>query len=190
MNIRKQANYIIDSHLTKEEKIIKIIELVIDIPYKRIWSLNPSEMILQNAWSCTPKHIFLFQCLSKLNIPVRYLVIPFYYKNSDFVFPHKYKDLINNMPISYHIALKAKLKDKWLILDVTWDSKLKWFPINNTQHWINNMKLWVCPENIIERKSDPRAFERAMWWKYTKHELIIRKKFYDFFDEFLIDSRS
>lgn len=189
MNLRKKAHNIIHSSLTKDEKVRKLVDLVMNIPYKRIWSLNPSDMISKEAGSCTPKHIFLFQCLLKLEIPVKYLVIPFYYKNIALNIPNEYKSLVNNMPISYHIALKAKLKDTWVILDVTWDGKLNWFPLNNNWDWINDMKLWVYPEKIIERKTDPRIFEKRMWSKYTKNECIRRKEFYDFFDQFLIESR-
>ena len=189
MNIRKQANNIINSNIHKDQKVKEIIDLVINIPYKRIWSLNPSDMISKGVWSCTPKHIFLSQCLSKLEIPVKYLIIPFYYKKISLPIPEKYQDLVESTPVSYHIALKAKIKDKWIVLDVTWDFKLKWFPLNDKWDWINDMKLWVYPEKIIERKSDPRIFEKRMWSKYTKEELIIRREFYEFFDEFLVKSR-
>ena len=189
MNIRKQANIIIASNISKDEKVRKIIDLVINISYKRIWSLNPSDMFIEWAWSCTPKHVFLFQCLLKLEIPAKYLVVPFYYKKMDLNIPDEYKVLVNKMPISYHIALKAKLKDEWIILDVTWDPQLKWFPLNDKWDWVSDMKLWVIPEEIIERSTDPRSFEKRMWWKYTKEELIIRTEFYDFFDKYLINSR-
>ena len=51
------------------------------------------------------------------------------------------------------------------------------------------MILAVNPEKIIERKSDPRVFEKRMWTKYIKIELEKRKEFYEFYDKFLIESR-
>lgn len=189
MNIWKQVSCIINSDLDKERKIRKIIDIIMNIPYKRIWSLNPTDMLSKWCGSCTPKHIFLSQCLTKLDVPVKFLVIPFYYKKIDLNIPNKYHDLVYSTPISYHIALKAKLKNDWIILDVTWDLKLKGFPINDKWDWKSDMEIWVTPEVIIERKSDPRTFEKRIWLKYTKKELVIRKEFYSFFDEFLVESR-
>ena len=93
------------------------------------------------------------------------------------------------MPISYHTALKAKINNKWIIIDVTWNSSLKGLSITNIWNETSDMKLAVVQENIVERNVDPRNFEKDICKKYTKEENFIRKNFYKLFDELLIKSR-
>ena len=189
MNLKQKADLILKSEDNKEKKIKNLIFLVMDIPYKRIGSLNPADMIKVWKWSCTPKHIFIASYFKRLNIEFKYLIIPFFYNKSKIKFPKKYEKIINNMPISYHIALKIKIKNKWIIIDSTRDSLLNNFPHNKKWDWISDMNLAVEPEDIIERKSDPRIFEKRMWSEYTKRELQSRKEFYTFYDDFLIKTR-
>ncbi len=189
MNLKQKANLILKSNYKKEEKIKNLIFLVMNIPYKRIGSLNPTDMIIEWKWSCTPKHIFLASCFKKLNIEFKYLIIPFFYKKSKIKFPKEYENIVNDMPISYHVALNIKINNKWIIIDSTWDSLLKKFPHNKKWNWLSDMILAVEPEKIIERISNPRVFEKRMWNKYTKNELQKRKEFYKFYDKFLIETR-
>ncbi len=189
MTLIKEANAIIKSKKTKEEKIKLLCDLVRDVPYKRIGSLNPSDMIKKGKGSCTPKHVFLARQFKKLRVPVKFLIVLFYYKKLKVKYPHSKKDLVNKMPISYHIALKAKIKNKWTIIDVAWDPELKGFPVNKRWNGMSDMKLAVIPEKIIEKDIDPRYFEKNVGKGYSREELDIRKRFYSFFDEFLIQSR-
>lgn len=189
MTITQEANAIINSNTTQKEKIIALCRLVREIPYKRIGSLNPVNMVSKGKGSCTPKHVFLAKYLKKMNIPVKFLIIPFYYKKIPLNYPQSKKNLVNQMPISYHTAIKAKINNKWIIIDVTWDSHLRGFPVNS--HWDgkSNMKLAVIAEDIIEKDADPRDFEKNIAKNYSNEEILIRKKFYNFFDTFLIESR-
>ena len=125
MNIKKQADNILKSPKEKPEKIRLFCDLVREIPYKRIGSLDPQDMVKEGRGSCTPKHIFLATYLKKLDIPVKFLVIPFFYKKLGVRYPKNKIDIVNKMPLSYHTALKARLHGKWTILDVTWNSNLK-----------------------------------------------------------------
>jgi hypothetical protein len=184
MNIKKQADNILKSPKEKLEKIKLFCDLVREIPYKRIGSLDPQDMVKAGKGSCTPKHIFLATYLKKLDIPVKFLVIPFFYKKLRVKYPKDKIDIVNKMPIAYHTALKARLDGKWIILDVTWNSNLKkkGFIVNDIWNEKSDMKLGVVPEEIIEKDIDPRKFEKEESKKYTEDELLARKKFYKLLD--------
>jgi len=193
MNIQKTAQEIINSGLSLNVKIRKLADLLLEIPYKRIGSLDPEDMFSESKGSCTPKHVFFAKCLKKLGVEYKFLIIPFYYKNIQVLrstkFSEKIQALIQAMPISYHIALKVKISEKWSVFDVTWDSKLKGFPCNDNWDGFSDMKFAVVPEDIIEMSSDPRSFEKSMGEKYSEKELGVRKEFYLFFDWFLVEKR-
>lgn len=189
MDVKQQADLIIKSNKLKKEKIKLLCNLVREIPYKRIGSLDPKDIVKLGKGSCTPKHVFLSTYLRKLNVPVKFLIIPFYYKNMPIKYPKSQMQVVNKMPISYHVALKAKLNRNWTIIDVTWDSKLKGFPVNDDWNGVSDMKFAVAPEEIIEKEVDPERFKKESLKKYTKKELKARKEFYRLFDTFLEKSR-
>jgi len=189
MRLDQEADQIISSDLSKKEKIIQLCNLVREIPYARIGSLDPKDMVKVGKGSCTPKHIFLGRYLKKIGVPFKFLFIPFYYRKMDLDFPTDKKEIVENMPISYHLALKVKIGAAWRIVDVTWDSKLKGFPTTKDWYANSDMKLGVIPEEIIEIDRDPEEFEKKKVAKFTEDEKVARKLFYEFFDEFLEESR-
>jgi len=184
MNIKIQADNILKSPKEKPEKIKLFCALVREIPYKRIGSLDPQDMIKAGKGSCTPKHIFLATYLKKLDIPVKFLVIPFFYKKLGVRYPKNKIDIVNKMPISYHTALKARLNGKWTIIDVTWNSNLKkkGFIVNDIWNGKSDMRLGVVPEEIIEKDIDPTKFKKRETKEYTEDELLARKNFYKLLD--------
>lgn len=187
MNIKQKADLILKSNVSKKEKIIKLCELVREIPYKRIGSLDPADMIKTGKGSCTPKHVFLASYLRKLGIPIKFLIISFYYKKLPLKYPEDKLDVVENMPISYHVALKAKLNGKWRIIDVTWDIPLKklGFVVNDEWEANEDMKIGVVSEERIEKDVGPRNFEKGKLMEYTEKEKKVRKEFYSLLDEMI-----
>lgn len=169
------------------EKVKNLCELVREIPYKRIGGLNPQDMLEKGKGSCTPKHLFLASYLRKLNIPVKLLIIPFYYKNMSVKYPKEHIDVVEKMPISYHVALKAFINGEWRVIDVTWDSPLKKLGFVVNDQWDGNadMKLTVVPEDVIEVEAGPEEFEKKKLQEYTKKEKRARKEFYLLLDEMM-----
>ena len=188
MSLTDKANNIIKSNLSQSDKALKLCELVRDIPYKTV-GLDPSIMLKEGKGSCTPKHIFLAECLNKIGIPTKFLIVPFYYKNLNIKYPVSEKPLIDAMPLRYHICLKAKIKERWIIIDVTWDPGLKGFPVSRNLDLSKDMMLAVTPEEITEIESDPREFKKEMAANLTSEERGLKKKFNKFFNKFLIDLR-
>ena len=189
MSIKEQANLILRSSKSKNEKVLALCDLVREIPYQRTNNLDPQEMLRKGTGSCTPKHIFLATYLEKIGIQVKFVVMSFYYWRMPLRYPQSKMELVNEMPISYHVALKAKVENKWVLIDVTWDSKLKGFP--NSAGWKGegDMKLAVIPEKIIEVRAEPNRFDKSEFVPYSKSDFASKEPFHRFFDKFLTDSR-
>jgi hypothetical protein len=186
MNIQEKADQIIKSNVSQKQKIIKLCDLIREIPYKRIGSLDPKDMIKQGQGSCTPKHIFLADYFDKLKIPYKYLIIPFYYKKLLKNLNSEQLAITSEMPIAYHTCLKAKLNGRWRIIDLTWDSTLKnILPVNCEWDGQSDMQLAVIPEQIIETKINPTNFEKQKTSQFSPAEQIARNRFYKMFDKML-----
>ena len=181
-------NQVFNSNANTETKVRGLCELVRDILYKMTGSVDVADFIKNERGSCTPKHVFLAQNLQELGVPVKFLQIPFYYKDLEVTLPEDKLDLVAKVPLCMHTALKAKLSGEWVTIDVTWDSKLQGFPVNSDWDGHSNMKLAVVPHSITELAVAPAEFTKESL-KYTEEEKEIKQEFYKFFDEFLIASR-
>jgi len=123
--------------LAPKEARIAIFEHVRDIPYAIIPELRnpvsgPPGLIEQNRGSCQPKHYLIAQSFAKLNIPTRLVTYVFKWDDSEIKYPADLKNIISRLPVSYHLACKADINGKWVLVDATWDLPLKkvGFPVN------------------------------------------------------------
>ncbi len=190
MFLIQEANRIVKLHCPKTIKVKLLCELVREIPYKILENFNPSQMLKEGKGSCTPKHIFLASYLKKIGVPFTFLVISFHFKKANIAFPRSKLKIVHALPLTYHIALKVKIKNKFKIVDVTWDSKLKGFPINNLWDGESDMILGVTPEKIFETSVDPRIFTKTLKQAFTPQEKEHIKKFVLFFNDFLEKART
>lgn len=189
MNLTLKAQQVLSSSLTKENKAIQLIDLVQYIPYARIGSLDPRDMLEIGKGSCTPKHIYLAQLLQQINIHTKFLFMPFFYSKQPFPYIEAEPAVIARMPLAYHVALKIKLYGSWKTVDVTWDPSLHGFP--HTLNWDgqNDMVLAVIPESIEEIEVDPTHYEKQRVQAFTLQEQQARADFYRYFDTVLEQAR-
>ncbi|UCC11459.1 MAG: hypothetical protein JSW02_08905 [candidate division WOR-3 bacterium] len=109
---------------------VSVFEHIRDIPYALIPELidpitGPQEMLVRNEGSCSPKHFLLGTMLTMLNIPVQYATYPFLWHDLKLHYPDQLRTLVQNMPVEYHVACKAYIDNKWVLVDATWDRALK-----------------------------------------------------------------
>ncbi len=95
--------------------------------------------------NCSSKHYYLAHKLSQYGISPTFLTFPFYWRELPIEFPNHLKQIAEELPIQYHLALQIHLQGIDLLIDVTWDPILKkfGFPVNPDD--ILNMKLGVIP---------------------------------------------
>ena len=125
----------------KDRQLIKIFEEVRDIPFQFIGSRDVESMLKAGAGTCNAKHVYLKQKIDELGYPTRFVVDEF--NLSDFLKGLDHKDnkvqelenLAAQLEPYYHTYLQINKDNKWISLDVTFDSKLAQFGFVTTTDW-------------------------------------------------------
>jgi hypothetical protein len=159
--------------MAKNEKIVELYKKVQKIPYYYLEERDPGLLLKKNKGSCYEKHLYLGKEFEKLGILVKYLLIKFDW--NDLPIP---KEIIQkrDSPIGWHLALKAKIKQKWIYVDATWDPELEaiGFPVTKKWDGKSDTKLAVSPKEIIEFEKPPR-----------KSKKLKNQEFFDALNEWL-----
>jgi hypothetical protein len=167
-----------------EDKRIRIFQHIRDIPFLLTGIIDPEngpvELLKQNRGSCSPKHFLLGAMYQKLNIPVKYASYPFMWSDLDVDYPGKLRKLADKLPVMPHLASKAYINGKWVLLDVTWDPSLKrvGFPVNEDWDGFSNTVNAVPPqeeiihETIRERVEYLDSFESEPPYTEEQNRLI------------------
>ncbi len=156
-----------------------IFKYIRNIPFKILLKdLDYQKSILytlsHNCGSCSTKHFLLGFILEQKDISTKYVVYPFYWKDLKVDYPERIRNLSLNLPLTYHLALKADLGYGNKLIDATWDPPLKssGFPVNYVNNGIietknavvpldeivyNNAKDWVKNFNSERSLSDKKA---------------------------------
>lgn len=164
--------------MNKKQKAIELFKQVQSIPFYCLGERDPEKMIEKNKASCSEKHLFLGRKLEKIGIPVKYLLIEFNWSETPVP-----KEIIakKDSLIGYHLALKASIEGKWLIIDASWDEKLEkaGFPVTKDWKGDKDTKLAVKPLKIIElEEAPPEQIERTE-----------NREFYNALNEWLEEQR-
>ena len=120
---------------------IALFNKVRDIPYMIIPELRDpavgtSGIIEKGCGSCVPKHWLLAELFKKLWLKIKYATYPFYWHEGRLIkYPFDLKLLMKDLPVTNHLALKAEISCKWVLVDTTYDLALKkvGFPVN--ENW-------------------------------------------------------
>ncbi len=143
----------------KNKKLVRLFKRVQNIPYFLFRHRDSKELFSLKKGGCAEKAIWLGNKLQKMDIPVRYYLIKF--KWEDLPIPKKIIKLKKKGP-DRHLALKAKVNNKWIWIDPTWDPGLEkgGFPVTKNWNGKTNTKLAVRPLKIEEfEPNDPSNIE-------------------------------
>ncbi|MCK9614083.1 MAG: hypothetical protein M0R48_01110 [Candidatus Omnitrophica bacterium] len=177
---------------------ISVFNHIRDIPYIIVPELRDpkvgtSKILELNKGSCQPKHFLLAVFFERLSIPVKYVSYPFKWGEQPLKFPNDLRQLAKSLPISYHLACKAYVNNKWILVDATNDLALEkaGFPVTNSWDGINDTKNAVVPiKEIIHRSLDERvAYELAQKSRYTDEEKLLSGKFVEELNSWLYSIR-
>jgi hypothetical protein len=71
----------------------------------------------------------------RLGVDVVYATFPFLWNDPDLRYPPELRQLATVLPVAHHLACRVRIKDRWVLVDATWDLPLKraGFPVN--EHW-------------------------------------------------------
>ncbi|HRZ66920.1 MAG TPA: hypothetical protein P5521_02175, partial [Candidatus Omnitrophota bacterium] len=127
-----------------------------DIPYAivpamRDPAVGPCMMLKENRGSCNPKHVLLADEFRKLGLEVRYANYAFYWDDPAVKYPPELRALTKRIPAGNHLAVKALIGGRWVLVDATWDLPLKkaGFPVNEDWDGVSDTKNAVTPINEV-----------------------------------------
>jgi transglutaminase-like putative cysteine protease len=131
---------------------ISIFEHIRDIPYSlRVSATDPAaaaeHILTVGKGNCGPKHYLLAAMYRKLGLDVVYATFPFLWSDPAIRYPPDLRRLAGAVPVAYHLACRVRIKNRWVLVDATWDRPLVngGFPIN--EHWdgLSEMRCAVTP---------------------------------------------
>ena len=151
--------------LGPKEARISVFKHIRDIPYAIAAALRdpvtgPAGLLEGNCGSCNPKHNLLGRLFGKLGIPIKYATYSFSWDDPAIKYPPELRELIKRMPTGYHLAVKANIEGKWVLVDATWDPPLKkaGFPVNEAWDGVSGTKNAVTPiEEFLHDTMEERS---------------------------------
>ena len=185
--------------LNETESRVNIFEKIRDIPFVVTSKLfdpkrGPSGMLQENKGFCVPKHYLLGLMFKKLDTPVEYHTFSFKWKELDIEYPEEVKVLAGKIPITYHLACKVLIGEKWILLDTTWDSLLKKinFPVNENWDGESNTLNAVKPIDAFAHKKieDREEALKKQLMRYTFRDKLLLSKFSNKLNTWLESVRS
>ncbi len=182
------------SALNAEEARIRIFEEIRDIPYYLVPQIAEpydwaASILETKKASCSPKHYLLGLLFVRLGIPIKYATYPFNWDKQPIRYPAELKKLAQGSPVGYHVACKAYLEGKWVLLDASWDSALSkaGFAVNVNWDGISDtVNSVVAPEEVLHDTLADRlnyvAKKRSL---YTEEERATYAQFIEKFNSWL-----
>jgi len=187
------------SGLSAEEARIAVFKHIRDIPYAIVPELRdplrgPSGLLSLGKGSCQPKHYLMALLFEKLNIPVKLVTYQFHWVNSDINYPDDLRSIVKALPAAYHLACKALINNKWVLVDATYDLALKKasFPVNESWDGHSDTVNAVTPEaEIIHNGPQERVeYEALRRAEYSDKEKAAYAEFIEKFNLWLEIVRS
>ncbi|MFA6355553.1 MAG: hypothetical protein WCY23_00425 [Candidatus Omnitrophota bacterium] len=139
-----------------EEARISAFRRIRDIPYAIVAAMRdpavgPAMMLKENRGSCNPKHVLLADEFRKLGLEVKYANYSFSWDDPAVKYPPELRSLTKMIPPGNHLAIKALIGGRWVLVDATWDLPLKkaGFPVNEDWDGISDTKNAVTPVNEV-----------------------------------------
>ena len=156
---------------------IAVFNKIRDIPYMIIPELRgpdvgPSGILEKNQGSCQPKHWLLAIYFKKLGVPVKYVTYPFHWHTGHLIkYPPEIRSMMQDLPVSNHLAIKANIEGNWVPVDATYDLSLGkvGFPVNKSWDGVSPTHNAVHPlEEILHDTPEERvAYDAGTRESYT-----------------------
>lgn len=176
------------SGLGPKEARVSVFEHIRDIPYAIVPELRdpvrgPSGILKTGKGSCQPKHYLLGRLFTNLDIPVKYITFPFKWSDCGIKFPPDIKEIAAKLPPAYHLACRAYINNKWVLVDATYDIPLKkgGFTVNESWDGESDTLNAVNPiKEVIHKTVEDRVmYETGQRALYTEEEKALYTEFID-----------
>jgi len=153
---------------------------------------GPLNLLKEGKGHCGSKHFLLGILFERLGISIKYVSFPFSWDQPDIQYPDRLRELAASLPVSYHLACRAFIHERWILVDATWDPPLAaaGFPVNLEWEGISDTHPAIVPTLVVPPDGDesvseivhgsagerPELYRRARR-RYTLEEIARRKEF-------------
>jgi len=177
---------------------VSVFEHIRDIPYALVAELRdpktgPEGLLKLNKGSCIPKHYLLGELFTRLGVPVKYASYIFDWSARKDFYPPDLRALVGDMPRGAHLACKAEIDGKWVLLDATWDCALKraGFPVNTGWDGKKDCINAIDPirEVIHDSLEERISFDSELRSAFTDSQRSAYEKFSEIFNIWIADLR-
>jgi hypothetical protein len=134
------------------QSLISVFEHIRDIPYSLAVPMTdpataPEQVLELGKGSCGPKHYLLAEMYRRLGFDVVYATFSFLWDDPDLQYPPELRRLATGLPVSYHLACRVKIANRWVLVDATWDRPLNrvGFPVNKQWDGRSDTRCAVKP---------------------------------------------
>jgi len=181
-----------------EEAKVALFKRVRDIPYAIVPELRdplagPPGILQLNKGSCQPKHYLLAIFLKQLGIAIKYASYPFFWQEQPIKYPDEFRALLKELPASNHLALKANINQRWVLVDAAYDLPLKkaGFPVNVDWDGRSDTINAVIPRaEILHDTPEQRlSFESGKRSLYTQEQKKASEEFIAKLNIWLVELR-
>lgn len=181
------------------EARISVFEHIRDIPYALVPELRDPKIgakkILEiQQGSCQPKHYLLGLCFEKLGIPIKYATYEFRWWDPVIPYSEDLKRLTKELPSAYHLAIKAKIESRWVLVDATWDLPLMklGFPVNGCWDGVAGTRNAVRPVAETEHNTQEERYDYEMGKRglLSERDKKLYGEFIPKFNEWISENRS
>jgi transglutaminase-like putative cysteine protease len=171
-----------------EEARILAFKRIRDIPYAIVAAMRdpavgPAMLVEKNRGSCNPKHVLLADMFRKLGLEVKYANYSFSWDDPAVNYPPELRVLVKRLPQGNHLAVKALINGRWILVDATWDPPLKkaGFPVNEDWDGVSDTKNAVIPtKEVLHDTIEERVkYDTALRSRYTEEQKAAYAEFAD-----------
>lgn len=164
-------------NLPEGQKIVKLFEIVRDIPYGDVQPRSPENCWKQKKGPCSTKNIVLYDLYKALGVPVQKWMCSFQYNQSR-KFSNEMNYLLKKPVVVLHTFIKIKRNNKWVVVDATHDLGLEKAGIQVQKNWdgFSDTLLAVKPIKFF-RVRDTEEKKAEFYSNESKEDRERRKKF-------------
>ncbi|HNX91562.1 MAG TPA: transglutaminase domain-containing protein, partial [Candidatus Omnitrophota bacterium] len=155
--------------------------------------IGPQKMLETNKGGCQPKHNLLALYFKKLGIPVKYVTYEFKWDDPSFKYPPDLDEMKKVVPNAYHLAIKAKIENRWTLVDATWDKPLAklGFPVNFVWDGMSDTKNAIHHISALshETQEERYAYEMERRGLIAEEVRVVYSDFINKFNKWIISAR-
>lgn len=159
---------------------VSLFNNVRDMPYTLYRGYTTIEELIAKVLEtkrgpCNPKHLMLGDMFKKLGIEIEYASFPMNWKEQKLDFPKEILQVAEKIPTVYHLALRVKIDDRWILVDATYDLPLEKIGAPVVKNWDGRSQTVIAVDflDTVIHETKDQLFqytqEKTASWTQEQH---------------------